>query len=81
MATCVLPFEKPIMEMEKKLKELQTAKTTVDNQITKLKGEKDYTDAQEYGELILLRELESAYETLASVNAQRRRKENETKKD
>ena len=31
---------------EAKLKELQTAKTTVDNQITKLKGEKDYTDAQ-----------------------------------
>ena len=31
---------------EARLKDLQTAKTTVDNQITKLKGEKDYTDAQ-----------------------------------
>ena len=31
---------------EARLKELQTAKTTVDNQLTKLKGEKDYTDAQ-----------------------------------
>ncbi|HPG00275.1 MAG TPA: acetyl-CoA carboxylase carboxyltransferase subunit alpha [Kiritimatiellia bacterium] len=28
MATCVLPFEKPIMEMEKKLKELQTFSQT-----------------------------------------------------
>lgn len=31
---------------EAKLKELQTAKTTVDNQITKIKAEKEYTDAQ-----------------------------------
>ena len=31
---------------EAKLKELQTAKTTIDNQLTKIKGEKDYTDAQ-----------------------------------
>lgn len=31
---------------EAKLKELQTAKTTLDNQLTKIKGEKDYTDAQ-----------------------------------
>ena len=29
-----------------KLKELQTAKTTIDNQLTKLKAEKEYTDAQ-----------------------------------
>ena len=29
-----------------KLKELQTAKTTIDNQITKLKADKEYTDAQ-----------------------------------
>ena len=31
---------------EAKLKELQTVKTTLDNQLTKIKGEKDYTDAQ-----------------------------------
>ena len=31
---------------EAKLKELQTAKTTVDNQLTKIKAEKEYTDAQ-----------------------------------
>ena len=31
---------------EAKLKELQTAKTTVDNQLTKIKGEKEYTEAQ-----------------------------------
>ena len=31
---------------EARLKELQTAKTTVDNQLTKIKAEKDYTDAQ-----------------------------------
>ena len=29
-----------------KLKELQTAKTTIDNQLAKIKAEKDYTDAQ-----------------------------------
>ena len=31
---------------EARLKELQTAKTTVDNQLTKIKAEKEYTDAQ-----------------------------------